>query len=246
MSSDVFVHLLPELVELERLRGGVAVVVDVLRASTTIVHSLAAGARAVVPFERVDQARAYAERAERGSVALAGERGGVLIEGFDLDNSPYSCTPQSVGGKTVAFTTTNGTRALLHCREADRVLVGAFVNLNAVAAEIARSGRPVHVVCAGTRGRITSEDVLFAGALATEIGATRRRDDVTQMAVDHYAAHAATDASLLAALRASAGGRDLIDLGFDRDVECAAARNTLAIVPEYFTATGECRAIGAI
>src|SRR5205823_10380648 len=138
------------------------VVIDVLRATTTIVHALAAGAREVVPCLEVEDARRIA--AELGKAAiLGGERRGLPIPGFDVGNSPAEYTRQRVGGKTVVFTTTNGTRAMQRCKFASRVLLGAFVNFSAVCRELAVVDH-VALVCAGTDGHVTREDTLLAGA----------------------------------------------------------------------------------
>src|SRR5215831_15928716 len=119
---EVQVHLLPELAAAGRLEGGVAVVIDVLRASTTMVHALAAGCACIRPCAEVDDARALAGQGRAGKVLLAGERGGKPITGFDLGNSPREFTPRKCKGATLVFTTTNGTRALLRAAEAERAL----------------------------------------------------------------------------------------------------------------------------
>src|SRR5436305_14591547 len=106
---DVQVHLLPALVPPGRLAGGVAVVIDVLRATTTIVHALAAGCIAVRPCAEIAEARELADRLPAGKVLLAGERGGKPIEGFDLGNSPREFTSSRCKGTTLVLTTTNGT-----------------------------------------------------------------------------------------------------------------------------------------
>src|SRR5207244_1946825 len=95
-------------------------------------------------------------------------RGGRRIEGFDLGNSPREYTRSAMRGRLVYLTTTNGTQALYHARFARRVVVGAMVNLSAVAASVKRESR-VHVLCAGTDGRETKEDIVTAGALAWKI-----------------------------------------------------------------------------
>ena len=95
---------------------------------------------------------------------LGGERRGKRIEGFDLGNSPAEYTPEAVGGRRVFITTTNGTRALHHARLARRVVVGAFVNLSAVVASVRDEPR-VDILCAGTDGSETREDILAAGAI---------------------------------------------------------------------------------
>ncbi len=107
------VYMLPDLLAGQSLAGCRAVVVDVLRATTTVVQALSAGARAVVPCLTIDDARARAAEFPPGEALLGGERGGLPIEGFDLGNSPAEYTSQVVAGKTVVLTTTNGTKALL-------------------------------------------------------------------------------------------------------------------------------------
>ena len=244
MLRELRVHLLPELFQPAELRGGLAVVIDLLRASTTMAHALAAGATKVVPCLEVEQARVYAAEHEAEAVVLGGERGGELIEGFDLDNSPLSYTPDRVAGRTVVFTTTNGTRALLRAREADRVLIGAFVNLSAVLRVLEGDERPVHLICAGTRGRFSAEDFLCAGALAAGVaavaGVEQWDDDAARVAAGYFDINAAP-AAQRRALRGSAGGRDLAALGFEADIERAAQWDLFDIVPEFDAAAGVIR-----
>ncbi len=103
-----------------------------------------------------------------GDVVLGGERRGLKIEGFDLGNSPAEYTSESVGGKDVVLTTTNGTKALSHARQSAQIYVGAFVNLSAVCAKLSESMH-VDLLCAGTDGQITREDVLLAGAVVARL-----------------------------------------------------------------------------
>jgi len=169
----VFVHLLPALIPPGALRGGVAVVVDVLRATTVMVRALASGCTAVVPCGEVDEARAAAAGLPAGSALLAGERTGLPIDGFDLGNSPAAFTPEVCAGKTLVMTTTNGTRAILASLEADRVLVASFSNLMVTVGSLREAPREVHVVCSGTDGRISLEDSILAGAIASDLRVNR-------------------------------------------------------------------------
>src|SRR5688500_5209786 len=116
MPRPLNVYLLPELASDQQLAGGVVVALDVLRASTTIVHALANGARQVVPCLEVEEARQMASQYAPGEALLGGEREGRKIEGFDLGNSPSEYTPAAVEGKVLIFSTTNGTRCLQRCR----------------------------------------------------------------------------------------------------------------------------------
>lgn len=239
MNREVKVHLLPVLFEPQDVRGGIAVIIDVLRASTTITHALAHGARRVIPCGEVDEARQIARTAPAGSVLLGGERDGLLIDGFDLDNNPFAYTADVVAGKTIVFTTSNGTRALLRAAAADRVLIGSFVNLQAVVNVLADDPRPIHLVCAGTMGRITAEDTLCAGAIvdrllhATDETQAGWTDDQLRMALNFYRRESATDETFRQAMRSSYGGRNCLRLGFEDQIDRASTRDLFDLVPEY-------------
>lgn len=213
-------------------------IIDVLRASTTIVHALAAGAAAVIPCREVEEARKLAASlpSSQGQVLLGGERQGKRIEGFDLDNSPLSYTPDVLSERTVVFTTTNGTRAMQAASRADRILVGAFVNLHAVLECLLQDPRPVHLVCAGTDGEITAEDVLFAGALSRglkrALGVRRWTDDGALLAEALYETRDDSRAEFLEVLYTSRGGRNLVELGYEADIERAAVWDLFDLVPE--------------
>jgi 2-phosphosulfolactate phosphatase len=240
------VHLLPDLVAPSALAGRTVVVIDVLRATTTICHALAAGARAVVPCLEIDEARAKAEELGRAHVVLGGERRGLKIEGFDLGNSPTEYTQSTVGGRTVVFTTTNGTRAMRHSAQAAEILIGSFANLTAVV-DVLDTRDEIDLVCAGTGGAITAEDALFAGAVVerlteTVIGGTRKPrelNDQARLARDAWRTLEGSDSSRAAALRECQGGRNLIAEGFDDDIDTAAKIDTFDFVPRLNLATGE-------
>lgn len=236
MKQSVRTHLTPALLEPADLAGAIAVVIDVLRATTTIAYALAAGAARVIPCLEVDEAQQVAAGLSNGNALLGGERGGVKIAGFDLGNSPAEYTPRRVGGKTVVFTTTNGTRALQRSSAARRVVTGSFANLNAVVHWLSKQLYPVHIVCAGTEGRITLEDVLCAGAIACGLtqatGELDLSDDGTALAVNLFETRATDYDRFLETLRDSRGGRHLIDLGFESDVDLAARWDVTPVVPE--------------
>jgi 2-phosphosulfolactate phosphatase len=153
------------------LAGVTAVVLDVVRASTTIVAALAGGARAVVPVATPDDARERSRGWAPGTALVGGERGGAPPPGFECGNSPAEYSPERVRGRTVVFTTTNGTRALLALGGARRVGVGGFVNAAAVTRWVASEPGDVLLVCAGERGRFCLEDAVCAGLLVSRLGA---------------------------------------------------------------------------
>lgn len=228
---DVDVYLLPALAPEPRLRDAVAVVIDVLRATTSIVHALAAGCTCVRPCAEVDEARALADAMRAGRVLLAGERDGNPLPGFDLGNSPRHFSARVCRGVTLVLTTTNGTRALLRCATAARTLVAAFVNYSAVCEQLRHDRRPVCIVCAGTGGDVTLEDTLLAGALVeflADRGAARLNDGA-RLAWDCFETHGCC---LQGALELSQGGRHLKGLGYDEDIQAAARVDEFTLVPE--------------
>jgi 2-phosphosulfolactate phosphatase len=160
-------HVVLSPAELDGARLGpqAAVVVDVLRASTSVVAACAAGCAGVVPARDAEAARA---RAGAGTL-LAGERGGEPIPGFDLGNSPLEFTAERVGGRTIVLTTTNGTRAMMAGGRAAVVAVGALTNLGAAARWVAGQGRDVVVLCAGEAGGFALEDAVCAGLLLERV-----------------------------------------------------------------------------
>jgi len=245
MNPSLPVFALPSLVPSEELADGTAVVIDVLRASTTIIHALEAGAREVVACLEVQEARDLAARLAPGEAVLGGERGGLRIEGFDLGNSPTEYTPECVGNKTVVLTTTNGTRAIRACRPARRTLIGAFVNASALCGELMGEER-ICLVCAGTDGQYSRDDVLLAGLLVERLcrqggliydlnaqAVTARENWLASFSVPE-----ALDVPSLAPerlaeqLRTSAGGKNLVAIGLEEDILAAAQIDQFVGVPE--------------
>ena len=225
------VFLLPGFAEQADIERSACVVVDVIRATTTISCALAAGAQRVIPVERVEQIDPLRSRLG-GDVVTGGERGGRPIPGLDLGNSPREYTPETVGGRTVLLTTTNGTRAILAVSRAARVFVGALINAAACARTLAEAGGDVAVVCAGTEGEAALDDTLAAGVilrkLIERVGPIQL-DDAARLAVG--AAEAAAN-DLPAAVRASAAARKLERIGLASDLDDVVRVDRLDVVGE--------------
>jgi 2-phosphosulfolactate phosphatase len=228
---EVAVHLVPALVPPGRLAGGIAVVIDVLRTTTTIVHALATGCSDVRPVAEVEEAQRLAGTMRAGRVLLGGERDGQPLPGFDLGNSPREYTCAVCKGRTLVLTTTNGTKALLHASAAERVLIAAFVNFSAVCEQLVPDHRPIHLVCAGQSGQVSLEDTLLAGALVNCLSEqfAVRLNDGARVAWDCFEHHGQV---LEGALAVGAGGVHLAGLGYDDDIRAAARIDQFALVPE--------------
>ena len=237
--SQVCVHLLPELVDPAELAGKTAVAIDILRATTTIAHALAAGATEVRPYVDLEATR-QAAKTLPGKVLLGGERGGVKIEGFDFGNSPAEYVAERVAAARIVFTTTNGAKAIWRCRQAARVYVAAFVNLSATVERLSQQPA-VEILCAGTNGEISREDVLMAGALADrlETSSMTLGNDQARLARDAWrAAKAETPQALAETLHETQGGRNLIALGMQADLRRAAAIDRFPQTPVWDAETG--------
>ncbi|MGC4005934.1 MAG: 2-phosphosulfolactate phosphatase [Pirellulales bacterium] len=195
----------------------------------------------MLPCLTIEVARTTAAALPAGTALLGGERGGLPIPGFDFGNSPCDYTADRVSGRTLVFTTTNGTLAMERCRAAHAVFIGAFAQLTAVADAVRRraDGRTIHLLCAGTNGHVTREDVLCAGAFVESFLRVppfdrSLTDDSARLALDAWrAAEIHHDsARLTAALHETQGGRNLAKLGLASDVADAAALDRFAVAPE--------------
>ncbi|HEX6940349.1 MAG TPA: 2-phosphosulfolactate phosphatase [Longimicrobiales bacterium] len=210
----------------------VVVVVDVLRATSTIVEALANGARSVSPAPGIDEAVRVAQGVGRDRALLCGERRSLPIEGFDLGNSPREFTRERVEGKLVVLTTTNGTGAVLASASARRVLIGSFLNLGAVADALAGDGGAAVVVCAGRERRFALEDALCAGHLILRLAERGGALELTDSGVAAAELARCCGPDLASVMARSAGGRQLVEAGLEADVEYCATVDRHAVVPE--------------
>lgn len=165
MKIDVIVSA--REIEPELVKGKVAIVIDVLRATTVMITALQNGAKCVIPLLSPEEAFDYKKRLG-DEVVLGGERGSVQIEGFDFDNSPFSYTAEAVKDKTVVMTTSNGTRAINGASDADEVLIASFGNVPTIV-KYCRKATDIVIVCSGSGDAFTLEDCLCAGLLASEL-----------------------------------------------------------------------------
>jgi 2-phosphosulfolactate phosphatase len=194
----------------------VCVVFDILRATSSIVTALGNGADAVIPVSEISEALALRKR--RPEILLAGERDGVRIEGraaggtaFDLGNSPREFTSAIVRGRTIAMTTTNGTRALRACARAGTVLLGAFLNLT-VTVQWIQQHRPAQLllVCSGTGEEAAYEDCLAAGAFSEALLPLYRAAAISDSVLMARQQYASERANLVAGLGKGRNGTRLL------------------------------------
>jgi 2-phosphosulfolactate phosphatase len=208
----------------------VGIVVDVLRATSTMTQALASGYRRVLCCAEIEEARTLAET--EGPAKLAGERRLEPIEGFDFTNSPREVAGEP-GAETLILTTTNGTRLLVAAAARFRhVLVGSLLNLDAVATAARETGEDVAVLCAGVLGELALDDAYCAGRIVAALGG-ERMDSATAAArlADSYP-------DGLAGLGESRSARNLRRRGLDADIEWCAREDALDVVPRFVRTVG--------
>ncbi|MBM7856063.1 2-phosphosulfolactate phosphatase [Desulfohalotomaculum tongense] len=247
--------VLPEKTGLKKLKTSytAAVVLDILRATTTITTALENGCRGVIPVSGVDEARQLA--GSNPNLLLGGERSAVKVPGFHLGNSPLEYSAGTVRGKVVVLTTTNGTGAIkLAAQKAGTVLIGCLLNARAVAEKLLNFNGQILLLCAGTGGNFSLEDTLAAGWIIKEFLALknidqysgtaaaelhRQADDVyngvimDDMAVACYRLALYYNNKTLDALYDSLHGQKLAQLNMYRDLIYCSKLNTSSIVPIY-------------
>lgn len=213
------------------LEDKLVIVIDVLRATSTMVTALANGCQALIPVLTPEEA--LEKRLEIPGALLGGERRSMLIEGFDLGNSPFDYAPEKVGGKRVIMTTTNGTRAIRAAAVAKAVWMASFLNLESIVEAIYRLRQRVLldgivIFCAGTEDRFDLPDTLCAGMLIDALGSDLELNDLGEAARMLFQL---SEHSLLETIEQSDHGHRLLELGFKKDVIYCSTANILPIVP---------------
>jgi len=276
-TMQVNVYSLPSLLPADNISDTTAVVIDTLRATSALIYASAAGVRKIIPLLDIEEAKQLKRNGlnehnrlnernrlnecnglnERNglnetvlpeNILLGGERNGVKIDGFDLGNSPQSYTSEIVAGKTLIFTTTNGTVAMNGVRFAKSILLAALVNSAAVVRQLS-SEEKIIIVCAGTCGEETEEDLLTAGSIvfrlceskinskiSVQLNETAEqvkelwKNTVLQNTVLQKEG-AVSKTLLLEYLYQSTGGKNLLRIGLGADIEAAAQLDMFDIVP---------------
>lgn len=224
------VALVPQEIEARSLSGITAIVIDVLRASTTIACAISNGCDEVIPTTSVEEAVEISRAYARGDYLLCGERKGEKIEGFDLGNSPLEYTEDQVRGKKMIMTTSNGTGAIRAVKAAADVIVGSCWNLSAACERAVSLGRDILVVCAGEARKFALEDAVCAGMLCERIASMVEADESDGcLAVRRL--YAGFRDGIEAALAGSEHGRHLARIGFAADIAAAAQVDRVDVVP---------------
>jgi 2-phosphosulfolactate phosphatase len=225
-------HFTPDTLKPELLENRLAVIIDVLRASTTICAALKSGCRAIIPCDDVEKARnIYISIGPEASL-LCGERAGEKLPGFDLGNSPAEYVSDIVEGMTLVFASTNGSRTLVKAARAERVVVAGFVNLTLVERAVYSSSKDVVIACSGKLGHFAYEDALCGGALIERLAKSGDfvvANDAARAALQLYKSETRP---LLDAISESDHARYLSEIGFAQDLKTATEVDSISVLPE--------------
>jgi 2-phosphosulfolactate phosphatase len=228
MKIDVI--LLPKETTAMDLSDAVCIVLDIFRATTSIVTAIANGCTKIAPALSIEDAHTLAS--QMGLVLFAGERQSIKIDGYHFGNSPFEFCQESVKGKSIVMTTTNGTIAIKATQGAYRTLIGAFVNAKAVSMQAKQYGKDIVIVCAGTDGLFSLEDTLCAGLLVELLGAESDLP-MTDSAQGALLMYTAAKDNLIGTAVKSRNGKRLYDLNRMDDVEYCFHTDLFNIVPQY-------------
>ncbi|HEX9309460.1 MAG TPA: 2-phosphosulfolactate phosphatase [Gemmatimonadaceae bacterium] len=212
------------------------VIVDVLRASTTVAAALGNGAKTVIPLEGADEVIFRSKEFHRSQILLAGEQKMHPITGFDLGNSPQAFTAKTVEGKTILITTTNGTRALLGVQGARDIVIASYVNFTAVLTMMkvaASSNTDIAIICAGEEGGFTLEDAACAGRYVRAIPKRADSVQVNDAASASVMIEKKYGDNIAKVFKESTHGQALEAAGFGDDLTAAAEVDSYPVVPIY-------------
>ncbi|MCK5029237.1 MAG: 2-phosphosulfolactate phosphatase [Bacteroidales bacterium] len=163
--NKIEVCLSPKLFDNYTLENKIVVIVDVLRATTIITTMFQNGLYKLIPVKTLDEAK---ELKEKGFL-VAAERNGKKVDFADFDNSPYTFTPEKIGGKTLVYSTTNGTNTINLAKKAKSVILASFLNITEVSNYLSHEQKDVLILCSGWQGDFCTEDSIFAGALSEKL-----------------------------------------------------------------------------
>lgn len=219
------VCLSPDLMHLYNVQENSVVVVDILRATSCMTTAFASGIECIAPFASLEDCLAMKSK----GYYTAGERDGKKVEGFDLGNSPFEYQDPKLKGQKIAFTTTNGTQAIVKSLGAKEILIGSFLNLSAVVDHLRKSPWNILVVCAGWKGKVNLEDTLFAGALVECLKNELQSACDAPMAAQHLYNVAKGD--MVTFLSTSSHVKRLAKLNIQKDIKFCLTPDQYRVVP---------------
>lgn len=223
--KSIQVCLSPALLPYYDLDDTIAVVIDIFRATSSMCYGLANGARAIIPVSEIEECLAYRDQ----GYLLAAERNGEVAAGFDFGNSPFSYTREKVEGKTIVLTTTNGTRAIQQCADANMVAIGSFLNITALSDWLRNQNRHLLLVCAGWKNHVGLEDMVFAGGMVSRLKTDSTPSDDAAYAAESLYENARND--LAGFLSKASHTKRMQRLHIEKDIAFCLQEDLVSVIP---------------
>lgn len=211
--------------------GKTTVVIDVLRASTTIIQALQNGAKEIIPVASIEFAVKVSGGMFGGQTLLGGERNTKKLDGFALGNSPLEYTPDIVNGKTIILFTTNGSKAIVKAKFSENLLIASFTNLNAIANYLVRLNKDFEILCSGRGNNFSMEDVICAGRLISEIQKLNNEVILSDSAKASVSLNKSTGKNILLMLKQTEHGKILSENNFDEDIKFCSRLSISETIP---------------
>lgn len=231
MDKKIDVFISSQSFQEEELRGKTAVILDVLRASSTMITALNNGAKGVIPVADMGDASKISQNLDSPHYLLSGEKDGIKIDGYDLGNSPLDYTEEKVKDKTIIFNTTNGTKAIKRSELAEKVMVGSFLNLSALIEDLRKVETDIVLVCAGWRGRLALEDLLCAGNIIHELTNGKLPEQVQDGAKVAFGFYEKFGDDIETTIKNSNYAVRLKDIVSKEDLSYCCQRSTMQVLP---------------
>lgn len=224
---NIEVCFTPQAYNLFHKPNTIVVVIDVLRATSAIVTAFYNGVEKMIPIASIDEATEYKKK----GFMVAAERNGEIVSGFDLGNSPFGYMNNKVKNKTIAITTTNGTQAIEAAKQADKVIIGSFLNLDSVIDYIKNEKKDVLFLCAGWKNKFNLEDTLLAGAVAEPLIYKYGFDTSCDSTIASIELYNNAKHDLFKFLANSSHRNRLAKLDLERDIKYCLTPNQCPVIP---------------
>jgi 2-phosphosulfolactate phosphatase len=226
--ATIDVCLSPELLPLYHLEGELVIVVDILRATSCMVTAIAHGVDHIIPFDNLEQCAAMKTQ----GYLTAAERDGKQVEGFDFGNSPFSYMKEEFRGKDIVLTTTNGTKSLDVAKDADTVVVGSFLNLNALSLWLEKQDKNILCLCSGWQDKFNLEDTICAGAISDYLVSTGNFVSTEDSSIAAKYLYLSAKDNYLGYLKSSSHRRRLKNLNLNEDIKYCLTPNQTDVIPQ--------------
>lgn len=226
-SNTLEVCFSPALIHLHDVSKSIVVVIDVLRATSSICVAFTNGVKSIVPVASIEESFSYKEK----GFLIGAERNGEMLDGYDLGNSPFSYMDERVVGRDIALTTTNGTQAIAAVKDAHQIVIGSFLNLDCLCDWLRTQDRSVLLLCSGWKNSFNLEDTILAGAIAEKLTAHYEMNSMCDAVIAAMHLYGLAKDDLNGFLEKSSHRKRLERLQIDKDIEYCLTPNLAPVIP---------------